>query len=90
MLSSIKRIEAKLDGTNFIKLNEFDVNAWSKSIWTESEITEYFANTEGFAYFDLFRKSFYIRHTKLYIVRLDIMDQKDYGKKLQEKKEWED
>ena len=25
MLSSIKRVEAKLDGTNFIKLNELDV-----------------------------------------------------------------
>jgi hypothetical protein len=25
MLSSIKRVEAKLDGTNFIKLNELDI-----------------------------------------------------------------
>lgn len=57
MIASIKRVEAKLDGTNYIKLNEFDVNEWQKSVWTESEITEYFSNLEGFAYFDLFRKS---------------------------------
>lgn len=60
MLSSIKRVEAKLDGTNYIKLNELDVTTYGKTINTESEITQQFFNEEGKAYFDLSRKSLYI------------------------------
>lgn len=60
MLSSIKRVEAKLDGTNFIKLNELDVTTYGKTINTESEITQQFFNEEGLAYFDLSRKSLVI------------------------------
>lgn len=60
MLSSIKRIECKLDGTNYIKLNELDSPSISNSILTESLITENFGNNEGEAFFDLARKAVYI------------------------------
>lgn len=60
MLSSIKRVEAKLDGTNFIKLYEFDPTTYGRTINTESDIIEQFFNEEGKAYFDLSRKSLFI------------------------------
>lgn len=60
MLSSIKRVEAKLDGTNFIKLYELDVTTYGQTINTESEITQNFSNDNGYAFFDLSRKSLVI------------------------------
>lgn len=57
MLSSIKRVEAKLDGTNFIKLYEFDDTTYGRTINTEADITQNFTNDEGHAFFDLGRKS---------------------------------
>jgi len=60
MLASIKRVEAKLDGTNYIKLEELDIVSLKNSILTESQITENFSNEEGHAYFDLSRKSLYL------------------------------
>lgn len=60
MLASIKRVEAKLDGTNWIKLHEMDIVSISYSLLTESEITQNFNNQEGGAFFDLTRKSLYI------------------------------
>jgi len=60
MLASIKRIEAKLDGTNYIKLKELDIVSLKNSILTESEITENFSNEEECAYYDLSRKSIYL------------------------------
>jgi len=60
MLASIKRIEAKLDGTNYIKLKELDIVSLKNSILTESEITENFSNEEDCAFYDLSRKSIYL------------------------------
>jgi len=60
MLSSIKRVEAKLDATNFIKLYEFDVTSYGQTINSEADIIQNFSNDEGNAYFDLSRKSLYI------------------------------
>lgn len=60
MLSSIKRVEAKLDGINWIKLKELDINRFKNSVLIESEITQHFGNTDGRAYFDLSRKSIII------------------------------
>lgn len=60
MLSSIKRIEAKLDGTNYIKLDELDIVSLHDTILTESLITQNFSNEKGGAFFDLSRKSIYI------------------------------
>ena len=60
MLASIKRIEAKLDGTNYIKLDELNSSSLANSILTESIITENFSNEEGHAFFTLGRKAVYI------------------------------
>jgi hypothetical protein len=60
MLASIKRVEAKLDGTNYIKLDELDIVSLKSSILTESVITDNFTNEEGSAKFDLSRKALII------------------------------
>lgn len=57
MLSRIKRVEAKLDGTNWIKLNEMDITQHDYPITLEADITKYFTNNEGEAYFDIMRKA---------------------------------
>lgn len=60
ILSRIKRVEAKLDGTSYIKLNEFDLPQHQFSISTEASIVSYFTNTEGGAFFDIMRKALWI------------------------------
>jgi len=60
ILSRIKRVEAKLDGTNYIVLNEFDVTSYRKAISTEADIIANFSNLEGEAFFDILRKSIVI------------------------------
>jgi len=60
ILSRIKRVEAKLDGTNYIVLNEFDVTSYRRSISTEASIIANFSNLEGGAFFDIIRKSIVI------------------------------
>jgi hypothetical protein len=59
ILSRIKRVEAKLDGTNWIKLSEIDITHLSVPT-DETNITYQFANLEGQAFYDLLRKSIYI------------------------------
>lgn len=59
ILSRIKRVEAKLDGTNWIKLNEMDITQHGKAT-DETSITYHFSNDEGNAYYDLLRKSIMI------------------------------
>lgn len=60
LLSRIKRVEAKLDGTNYIKLKEFDLPDHPDPISTETNITYSFGNNEGQAYFDIMRKALWI------------------------------
>jgi len=60
ILSRIKRVEAKLDGTKYIVLNEFDVTSYRKAISTEADIIANFSNLEGGAFFDILRKSIVI------------------------------
>ena len=60
ILSRIKRIEAKLDGTNWLKLDEIDLNQIDVAISSETDITNTFANLKGEAKYDLLRKSIYI------------------------------
>jgi len=60
MLSRIKRVEAKLDGSNFIKLKELDVTEDDEPIFTESEITNRYSNLEGEAFFDIKRRAIYV------------------------------
>ncbi len=57
IMSRIKRVEAALDGSNWLKLNEFDLPQFKYPLTTEEDITTYFQNAEGSAYFDLMRKA---------------------------------
>lgn len=58
-LIKIKQVEAKLDGTNWTKLKEFDINSMDRPT-DESTIVNNFTNNEGEAYYDLFRGSIYL------------------------------
>lgn len=60
LLSRIKRVEAKLDGSNYIKLYEFDLPQHQDPISTEADITAHFGNTEGTAFFDIMRTAIWI------------------------------
>lgn len=60
LLSRIKRVEAKLDGTNYIKLKEFDLPEHQDPISTETNITYSFGNNLGEAYYDIMRKALWI------------------------------
>jgi len=60
LLSRIKRVEAKLDGTNFIKLYEFDLPQYKGVISTEADIVAHFGNLEKMAFFDIMRNSIWI------------------------------
>lgn len=58
-LARIKRVEAKLDGTSFIKLFRTDMTKFGYAL-TESNTTTYYANSEGDAFYDIYRKSLYL------------------------------
>lgn len=60
LLSRIKRVEAKLDGTNWIKMKEFDLTEHPYPLGTETDITYYFNNEEGNAFYDIMRSSIWI------------------------------
>lgn len=49
-------LEAKLDGTNWLKLNELDLNQYGRTT-DEDTILKEFANEQGMAYFDVFREA---------------------------------
>lgn len=60
LLSRIKRVEAKLDGSDYIILQEFDITDHPEPISTESNITYEFGNNEGEAFYDIMRKAIWI------------------------------
>ncbi len=61
ILSKIKYVEAKLDGTNWITLDELDLNSPNfKQTTDESAITSRFTNEQGNAFFDIFRGSLWL------------------------------
>jgi len=60
LLSRIKRVEAKLDGSNFIKLYEFDLPQHKFPISTEADIVDKFGNDERTAFYDIMRESIVI------------------------------
>lgn len=60
IISRIKRVEAKLDGTNWVKLTEIDITKIDYPIASETDITNVFANGEGSARFDILRKALVI------------------------------
>lgn len=55
----IKKVEAKLNGTDWIPLNEFNINQFKRTT-NEEEILNRFGNNEGEAFYDIFRKSLWI------------------------------
>lgn len=59
ILNKIKYVEAKLDGSKWIPLNEFDILAYKRST-DEATILEQFANEENQAFYDIFRGSLWI------------------------------
>lgn len=57
MLSTMIKLEAKLDGINWIPLTEMKLNINYNRTTNESEITSRFANIEGNAFYDIFAGS---------------------------------
>jgi len=55
----IKKVEACLDGTNWLQLKEFDLIQYQRTT-NEAEILNQFSNDEGKAFYDIFRKSLWI------------------------------
>jgi hypothetical protein len=60
ILSRIDRVEAKLDGTNWLKLTEVDLTELDVPVSTEANITAQFSNEEGNAFYDIMRKSLWL------------------------------
>jgi hypothetical protein len=60
ILSRIKRIEAALDGSNYLKLTSFDLTDHDKPVTGETNITSHFANLESECFYDLMRKAVWI------------------------------
>jgi len=56
LLARIKRVEAKLDGENFIRLLPMDINEY-RYVNDEDTIISYFSNDEGYAKYDMMRRS---------------------------------
>ena len=60
ILARRKRVEAKLDGTNWLKLKEIDLTDFDEVVSSETDITYNFSNEEGNAFYDSLRKSIFI------------------------------
>lgn len=60
LLSRIKRVEAKLDDSDYIEVHEFDLTDNDEPISTESNITNEFGNNEDEAFYDIMRKAIWI------------------------------
>jgi len=58
-LNRMKLVEAKLDGTNWVRLLEFDLNMYDHTT-DEDTIQENFSNEYGSAYYDLGRGSLFL------------------------------
>lgn len=55
----IKRVEAKLDGVNWIKLKPVELAQYTKSN-QETDITSFFTNQEGGAFYEILRFSIFL------------------------------
>lgn len=60
LLSRINRVEALLDGTNWLKLDEFNLTDYKFPVSSEALITERFGNEEGRAKFDIMRNAIWL------------------------------
>jgi len=57
MLSRIERVEAKFNGTDWIKLINKDLTDFKFAIGSETDITAHFSNDQDSAYYDILRKA---------------------------------
>lgn len=55
----IKKVEAQFDGTNWVDLIPFDLTQYDRTT-DENTIIAQFSNTQGNAYYDIFRQSLWI------------------------------
>lgn len=55
----IKAVEAKLDGTNWVRLKELDLSEYERTS-DETTIVAYFANTTDKAHYDIYRRSLFL------------------------------
>ena len=60
LVSRIKRVEAKFDGTNWVKLTEIDITSIKVPIASETDITNAYSSVAGDCFFDISRKAIYI------------------------------
>ena len=58
-LNRMKLVEAKLDGTNWVRLQEFDLNMYDETT-DEETILENFSNKPGGAFYDIGRGSLFL------------------------------
>jgi hypothetical protein len=58
-LNKMKLVEAKLDGTNWVRLQEFDLNLYEHTT-DEDTILEQFGNDYGTAFYDIGRNSLFL------------------------------
>ena len=59
LLNKIKYVEAKLDGSNWITLSEFDILTYKRTT-DEATIVSLFSNEQNRAFYDIFRGSIWI------------------------------
>lgn len=59
ILNNIKYVEAKLNGTDWVKLDEFDLNEYKRTT-DETTIVANFSNDEGNAFFDISRNALWL------------------------------
>ncbi|MBM3283175.1 hypothetical protein FJY90_02880 [Candidatus Gottesmanbacteria bacterium] len=59
IIAGVYRVEAKLDGTNWLKLNPMTLQQHDKPT-NETNITYYFANLEGECFYEIIHNSLYI------------------------------
>ena len=60
LLSRIKRVEAKLDASDYIKLLPLDLTDINYAISSESQITANFTNSQDSAYYDIMRNALWL------------------------------
>src|SRR3990167_3738743 len=58
-LARIRRVEAKLDGTNWLTLSKYDIRQHRKPV-NETNIIYYFSNAEGECFYDIQRNALYL------------------------------
>ena len=58
-LNRLKRVEGKLDGTNWLKLRSFDLRYYARPTDEETVLNQ-FSNDQDYAFYDIYRNSIWI------------------------------